>query len=117
MAETLEMIMLILFSTGWYCSIGKMLWTQKASGKSISFVMTICLGYICGVMAKIAVFRETGDLSDLVYLYALNSLVTAFDGVLVVYLTRREQRLAASHSRALPQPATGSLRLIDRATG
>lgn len=100
MAAILETMMLIVFSIGWYCSIGKMLWTKKASGKSISFVATICFGYLCGVLAKIAIFHETGELSPLVYVYAWNCLVTAFDGWLVIVLTRREQALEAG----LPAP-------------
>jgi uncharacterized membrane protein len=96
MAEILETLMLIVFSAGWYCSIGKMIRTKKASGKSISFVGMVCFGYLCGVLAKIAFFQETGELSAVVYLYAWNCLVTAFDGWLVIVLNHREKRLAAA---------------------
>ncbi len=96
MAEILETLMLIVFSAGWYCSIGKMVLTKKASGKSLSFVAAISFGYLCGALAKIAIFHETGELSALVYIYALNCVVTAVDGWLVIVLTRREQRLAAA---------------------
>lgn len=96
MAEILESLMLIVFSAGWYCSIGKMIRTGQASGKSISFVGLVCFGYLCGVLAKIVTFQETGALSALVYLYAWNCLVTGFDGWLVLFLTRREQRQAAA---------------------
>jgi len=98
-AETLETLMLIVFSLGWYCSIAKMIGTGKASGKSIVFVCTICFGFMCGVLAQLARFHETGALSFLVYVYAWNSLVCAFDGWLVIVLTRREQRLAHSSGR------------------
>jgi uncharacterized membrane protein len=96
MAEILETLMLIVFSAGWYCSIGKMILTKKASGKSLSFVAAISSGYLCGALAKIAIFHETGELSALVYIYALNCVVTAVDGWLVIVLTRREKRLAAA---------------------
>ena len=98
-AEILETVMLIVFSVGWYCSIAKMIRTKKASGKSISFVGTICFGYLCGVLAKLAVFNETGELSLLVYVYAWNCCVTAFDGWLVIVLTRREQHLAGDQTK------------------
>lgn len=84
--------MLIIFSIGWYCSIGKMLLTKKASGKSLGFVGLICSGYLCGVLAKLANYHETGVLSGLIWVYGWNFCVTFFDGWLVVMLTRRENR-------------------------
>lgn len=95
-AEILETLLLIVFSVGWYFSIGQMLLTKKASGKSLSFVAAISFGYLCGALAKIAIFHKIGALSALVYIYALNCVVTAVDGWLVIVLTRREQRLAAA---------------------
>lgn len=97
--------MLIVFSVGWYCSIGKMIRTKKASGKSLGFVGLNVLGYLFGILAKVAVFYETGEMPGLFYVYAWNISVIAFDGWLVIVLTRREQRLAAASSeRLIPRP-------------
>lgn len=89
--EYLEGLMLLCFSTGWYWSIGKMLVTKVAIGKSLHFVMIICTGYLLGVMSKLVGWNETGVLSSLVYFYGWNFLVTAFDACLVVHFTPRQQ--------------------------
>ncbi len=104
--------MLIVFSAGWYCSIGKMIRTRKASGKSLGFVGMVCFGYLCGVLAKIAMFQETGELSMIVYLYAWNCVVTGFDGWLVIVLTRRERWLAVE----TPPPNDGCAVRMDAPT-
>jgi len=89
MAEFLEVLMLAAFSVGWYWSIWKMLRTGQAGGKSLGFVFLICLGYFSGILSKVMDGFETGDMSRLVYLYAWNFAVTAFDAWLVISLSRR----------------------------
>lgn len=91
MTDFLEAAMLTAFSVSWYCSIWKMLTTGRASGKSLSFVLLICAGYICGIGSKVVMFVETGATSSLVLLYAWNLLVTGFDAFLVYYYGRRAQ--------------------------
>jgi hypothetical protein len=108
MAQFLEAAMLTAFSISWYCSIWKMLRTRQACGKSFSFVMLICFGYVCGIGSKLAFYHETGIWSDLIFLYAWNLAVTGFDAYLVLYFTRRT-RLAAGPA-ALRVVGTASVR-------
>lgn len=96
--EYLEALMLICFSISWYWSIGKMLQTKVAAGKSFYFVLMICSGYLFGIASKLFAWNESGVLSELVYLYCWNFLVTSFDAYLVVRYTpksaKRKEALA-----------------------
>lgn len=89
MQHTLEAAMLISFSLSWYWSIAKMLSTGQAAGKSAFFVVLICTGYVAGIASKLVSLQATGALGPLVWLYAWNLAVTAFDLFLVIVLTRR----------------------------
>jgi hypothetical protein len=100
MSPLLEAAMLGAFSISWYCSIWKMLRTRQASGKSLGFVLLICLGYVCGIASKLALYRDTGVWSELILLYVWNLLVTGFDAWLVVQFTRKAPVCwPGSHSR------------------
>lgn len=103
MSAILEAAMLGAFSISWYCSIWKMLRTRQAAGKSLGFVLLICLGYVCGIGSKIALYHDTGVWSALILLYIWNLLVTGFDAYLVVHFTqaRRLQAMGAP-SRKVP---------------
>lgn len=89
MTEILEALMLTAFSASWYCSIWKMMSTGQASGKSLGFVLLICVGYLCGIGSKLAGWSDTGVLSNLIFLYTWNLGVTAFDAWLVFSLSRQ----------------------------
>lgn len=93
--EVLEAMMLIAFSISWYWSIARMVRMRTALGKSASFVVLICCGYIMGVMSKVLAYNDTGYLSPLVWLYAWNLMVTAFDLALVLYYARNNRQMTA----------------------
>lgn len=108
MSELLEAIMLVAFSTGWYCSIFKMMRTREARGKSLPFVLVICFGYLCGVVSKLLIWSETGMLPPIVWLYALNAAVIAVDAFLVLRysrLARWDGRRPRLHRAVPPQGA------------
>lgn len=88
MQHVLEGLMLIFFSISWYWSIARMLMTGVAAGKSPSFVALICAGYTFGIFAKLALWKDTGALPPITWLYGWNLVVTLFDLWLVVHLTR-----------------------------
>ncbi len=90
--EACEAFMLISFSVSWYWSIGKMIQTGTAAGKSLFFVILICSGYSFGIASKLFGWSSTGELSNLIWLYGWNLLVTGFDGFLVVRYSRYHQR-------------------------
>lgn len=95
MASLLEAAMLGAFSISWYCSIWKMLRTRQAAGKSLGFVLLICLGYVCGIASKIALYLDTGVWSALILLYIWNLLVTGLDAFLVAHFTLGTRRHGA----------------------
>jgi len=88
MTEYLEALMLTAFSVSWYCSIWKMLRTGQASGKSLGFVLLICLGYVAGIASKLVIWSQTGIMPNLIYLYTWNLVVTGIDAWLVLTLSR-----------------------------
>ena len=87
-----EIAMLVAFSASWYCSIFKMIRTRMASGKSVAFVVLVCVGYLSGLCAKYLVWRETGMVGVEVAFYFANFVVVAFDLVLVIVIGREERR-------------------------
>lgn len=89
--EILEGLMLVSFSASWYWSIAKMLKAKVAAGKSLHFVLMICLGYGFGIASKLLAWHETGQLSGLMWLYSWNLLVVAFDAVLIIRLSGAPQ--------------------------
>ena len=99
--EIMEVGMLICFSIGWYWSIGRMLRIRAAVGKSPVFVLFVCTGYIFGIGAKVAIWRETGELSPLVWLYCWNLAVTSLDLALVLHFSQKT-RLQGSIRFAVP---------------
>lgn len=101
--EILEGLMLISFSVSWYWSIAKMLETRKASGKSLNFVLMISVGYALGIASKLVAWRQLGDVSPLIYLYAWNFLVTVVDALLVVRFSK------ASRSVSSPRPEAAAV--------
>ncbi|MEM1362256.1 MAG: hypothetical protein AAGF94_11140 [Pseudomonadota bacterium] len=86
MQTELEIIMLICFSISWYWSIGKMLITGEASGKSAFFVFLVSIGYLCGIGSKFALWHTGGALHGVVWLYVWNLWVTLLDLFLVLRL-------------------------------
>ena len=86
--EALEALMLVSFSVSWYWSILKMLRTKLAAGKSLEFVLMICLGYMFGISSKLLAWQEVGEVSPLTWVYVWNLLVTAFDAMLVARYSR-----------------------------
>ncbi len=102
MTTFLEAAMLGAFSISWYCSIWKMLRTRQAAGKSLGFVLLICLGYVFGIASKIALFQDTGIWSQLILLYIWNLLVTGFDAYLVVRFTRPARLYAVAARPSAP---------------
>ena len=89
-SELLEAAMLISFSLSWFWSISKMLTTRTAAGKSIVFVVSICLGYTLGIASKVIAWQQTEQLSPLFWIYIWNLMVIALDAVLVMNYARRD---------------------------
>lgn len=88
-----EIVMLVLFGISWPISIAKALRTKRVAGKSPLFMLTICTGYLFGVIHKIhyAFDWVTG-------LYALNMVLILTDLALYFRYSSRN-RTATPASR------------------
>ncbi len=75
MAEFFEMMMLICFGLSWPLSVVKSYRSRTAKGKSVFFQIAILVGYVCGMLSKIA-----GDnINYVLALYILNFLMVSVD--------------------------------------
>lgn len=83
--------MLVAFSASWVCSIYKMLSSRRASGKSLYVVALIGFGYFCGITSKL--MNGSGEVPPIIFFYALNSVLIAFDAWLVIFFSRWEKHL------------------------
>lgn len=79
----LESVMLLCFGFSWPVSIAKTLRVKSVSGKSIWFLVLIVVGYLSGVLMKVALAVENHQPIDKVaYLYALNGAMVIVDMLL-----------------------------------
>ena len=85
-----EAMMLICFGLSWPMNIYKSWKTRSATGKSLAFLLIIEVGYICGMINKLAVQY------DLVFwLYLLNFLMVGTDAVLYFRNRKLDARRSA----------------------
>ncbi|MEO1457503.1 MAG: hypothetical protein AAFV49_08025 [Pseudomonadota bacterium] len=91
MADYLEALMLFFFSIGWYWSIARMLRSGTVSGKSVTFVALVTMGYGLGVAAQLARNLQGDGSTLLLCVYAWNLLVVGLDLALVVYFLHRSR--------------------------
>lgn len=78
-----EIGMLICFGFAWPVSIYKSIVTKRTEGKSELFMYIIMLGYVFGMLHKIAY-----DFNFVIYLYALN-LLMVFTDLMLFYKNRK----------------------------
>lgn len=78
MAQFFETMMLICFGCSWPISVVKSYRSRTAKGKSVMFTYAIILGYICGILSKIA----GGNINYVLTLYILNLVIVSADVVL-----------------------------------
>lgn len=83
LAELLEATMLICFGLSWPMNAWKSYRARTAKGTSWQFLTLICLGYLCGIAAKVAL----GAMNWVLWIYVLN---LAFLGInWAIYLRNR----------------------------
>lgn len=88
MAQFFEALMLIAFGFSWPISIIKTLRVKKVSGKSPLFMSLIIGGYICGIIAKCI----SDQLTPVVALYILNTIMVGIDLILYLHFSNKEER-------------------------
>ena len=90
MAHFFELVMLICFGLSWPISVYKSFTSKSTQGKSLIFMIAIIIGYICGILGKIA----GGNINYVLALYILNLIFVSMDMTLY-FINRRN-----SHSKA-----------------
>lgn len=76
LANSFEAAMLILFGCSWPTALAKTLRVRKVHGQSVIFLIMVCIGYLCGITAKLvkaAVHQEWP--SWVTILYAANAIM------------------------------------------
>lgn len=92
LAKLLEALMLICFGAAWPLAIVKSWKSRTAKGKSLSFLVSILVGYVAGFM-KVALTE--GWTAFLLIPYSINLFMVSIDMILY-FRNRRIDRLEES---------------------
>ncbi|HUF54961.1 MAG TPA: hypothetical protein VMM55_00180 [Thermohalobaculum sp.] len=76
MAEILETLMVVCFSTGWYGSIRRVWQAQDSRGHSWTMPVLVAVGCAFGLGSKLALFASTGYGGFLILVYAWNIVLS-----------------------------------------
>ena len=79
MAEILEVFMVVSFGLAWPTSILKSIRAKTTKGKSLSFLIIILFGYVCGILSKFL----SGNINYVVIFYMINFTMVFID--LLIY--------------------------------
>jgi len=74
--------MLIIFGCSWPANIHKSLTSRTTLGKSLAFEVMVVIGYLCGLTAKLILFRRTGELQASFWFSLLDIILVSTDIVL-----------------------------------
>ena len=77
-----ESMRLIIFGCSWPANIHKSLTSKTTLGKSLVFEVLVVIGYLCGIAAKIIIFKRTGELQASFWFYLLDITLVSTDIVL-----------------------------------
>ena len=111
MAQLFEVFMLICFGVSWPISVVKSIKSKSTGGKSLVFTVVIIVGYICGIISKVATAVATGSLPYVFWLYIFNIVMVGADLVIWIINKRREVHInhlngnkkACKHNKALSE--------------
>lgn len=79
LGNILESMMMLAFGLAWPANIIKSWRTRSTYGKSLSFLIIVEVGYLCGITAKLV----TGNINYVLFFYCLNVLMVGAD--LLIY--------------------------------
>lgn len=89
-----EALMMLGFGLAWPCNIYKSITTKTAAGKSLAFMVTIELAYLCGVIHKVFY-----NLDAVVWLYVANFVMVFIDLMLMLQNRKRDLARAAQSAQ------------------
>ena len=81
-----EAIMLCCFGAAWPAAIFKSWKSRTARGKSLAFLLIVLVGYLSGILYKV-----TGHLDGVVYMYGFNACLVTVDLVLYIRNVRLDR--------------------------
>ncbi|MBQ6654053.1 MAG: hypothetical protein IJM79_00820 [Erysipelotrichaceae bacterium] len=87
MQEFFEIIMLVCFGFSWPFNLIKNIKAKTAKSTSLTFILLILTGYVCGIIAKLL----SGKLSYSFVFYIINTIIVGAN--LVVYFINRNHDL------------------------
>jgi len=90
MTEILEIMMLLCFGASWPLNVLKSYRARTAKGKSLAFLILICAGYVCGIIAK----PLSGSFKWYVLLFYILNLVLVLLDVLLYFRNRKLDKRA-----------------------
>ena len=82
-----EIGMLVCFGFAWPANILKSLKSRTAKGRSLSFLIVVLIGYICGILHKIFY-----DNNFVIILYILNFIMVLIDLILFIRNTKLDKK-------------------------
>ena len=89
-----EAIMLLCFGAAWPMNIAKSLQNKSTKGKSLSFLLTIEVGYVAGITHKILYSQDI-----VLLLYLINFLMVGTDTLLYFHYRRKERQAEKGESK------------------
>lgn len=87
-----EVLMLVCFGMSWPFSIAKAIRTKTVAGKSPLFMGIVIAGYVFGIIHKVVYSFDW-----VIYLYALNLVLVAFDMSLYFRYSDRNRQDKVMH--------------------
>ncbi|MBO4355410.1 MAG: hypothetical protein J5850_00965 [Clostridia bacterium] len=90
-AEILEILMIVAFGLSWPNNILTTLRNKSTKGKSLTFLLLIDFGYICGIISKIL---SPSFKWYVMFFYVLNFIMVSADLVLYFYYRSKEKKNA-----------------------
>lgn len=92
LAEFMETLMIICFSTSWYWSIRQVWISQDSRGMPRLLPAMVAVGCFLGLGGKLALWHETGVLSLVAWIYAWNVILALAQYTLVVKLAEEVEQ-------------------------
>ena len=88
--QIFEFIMLACFGLSWPISVYKSIKSKSTQGKSVVFIIAIIIGYVSGIIGKIA----NNQLTYVLIIYCFNLIVVSIDLTLFFINSKNEKKIS-----------------------
>ena len=86
--EVMEVIMILCFGASWPFNVIKSYRTRSTKGKSLSFLILILTGYVCGIIGKLMAPTQNWFV---LFFYMLNAVMVGVDLLMYIRNYRLEK--------------------------